>query len=170
MPRAKAAANVRTSRDQEQQEDAVVRADMERPWLRQATLEAPPPRPGYVQKWIRVSLFGKADPANMRNKERIGWIPRSPNTLPRSHSMPRISDGQQAGFIQVEGMILCERPLAMKKAHDKAIRDEIDRRTMAIDADIARANKENRSVAFGKIQKSDRTIPVREVRVQEDDE
>lgn len=170
MPRARAAANVHLSRDQEQQEAAVVREELERPWLRQATLEAPPPRPGFVQKWIRASLFGKADPANVRNKERIGWVPRSPTTIPKSHSMPRVSDGPQAGFIMVEGMILCERPLAMKKAHDKAIRDEIDRRTLAIDADIARANKENRSVAFGQIKKSDRTIPVREVRAQEDEE
>lgn len=83
------------------------------PWVRPTSLEAPPPRPGFVQRWIRVAVFGIEDPSNAMRKFREGWKPRPASTIPPDFPVPTISHGQWAGCIGVEGMILCEMPKAL---------------------------------------------------------
>lgn len=161
--------NDRGSREQDRRANSKVHDTDSTPWVQGGSLVAPPPRPGYVQRWIRVSTKGKEDPTNVTRKFREGWKPRPADTLPAEYQEAKISQGRFAGFIGVEGMMLCELPVSKKKSRDKFIRNLIDKKTKAIDADLARANKANRGPGFGEIQKSARTIPVREVRAQTED-
>ena len=161
----------RGTRAQEQREAVRVHeTEDETSWVQPTSLQAPKPRPGYVQRWIRAAVKGKDDATNVSRKWREGWKPRPADTVPASFELPAISGGRWNGCIMVEGMILCEMSVQRNNARKKFIRGQIDRKTAAIDADLDRTNKQNRSPAFGDIRKSDRTIPVREVRMQEEEE
>lgn len=147
-----------------------VRETEDAPWTPPSSLEAPPPRAGMVQRWIRVSSQGKDDPINSARKFREGWAPRPADTVSTDWPVPKISGGKFAGFIGVEGMVLCEMPEKRNNQRKQFIADKIEKNTRAIDAQIRQTNKENKNPAFGRIEKSDRTIPIREVKVQEDEE
>ena len=82
----------------------------DRPWVRGTSLAAPPARPGFAQRWIRVAVLGVDDPNNAMRKFREGWKPRPANTLPADFPLPTISHGSWAGCIGIEGSVLCEMP------------------------------------------------------------
>ena len=46
-----------------------------KPWSPPSLLDAPNPPEGYVYRWIRESMVGQADPANMSKRIREGWEP-----------------------------------------------------------------------------------------------
>ena len=99
--------NVRVSETREN-----IRADEERPdtaWKPPSLLDAPIPRPGYVQRWIATSIQGKETPDNVYKRMRAGWNPRPADTV-KDKRYPTINHGQWAGSIGIEGMILCEMP------------------------------------------------------------
>ena len=99
--------NVRVSETREN-----IRADEESPdtaWKPPSLLDAPIPRPGYVQRWIATSIQGKETPDNVYKRMRAGWNPRPADTV-KDKRYPTINHGQWAGSIGIEGMILCEMP------------------------------------------------------------
>ena len=99
--------NVRVSETREN-----IRADEERPdtaWKPPSLLDAPIPRPGYVQRWVATSIQGKETPDNVYKRMRAGWNPRPADTV-KDKRYPTINHGQWAGSIGIEGMILCEMP------------------------------------------------------------
>ena len=160
----------RTTRAQGMREVEKVHSTEETPWVQGGSLAAPKPRPGYVQRWIRGSIKGKDDAVNISRKFREGWKPRPADTVPSTYQQAKMEHGKFSGYIMVEGMILCELPISKNKQRTKFMADLTQKRVQAIDADLKRANDANRSPAFGEIQKSSRTIQVREVRVQQEEE
>ena len=97
--------NVRLSETREN-----IRAEEGRPdtaWKPPSLLDAPSPRPGYVQRWIATSIQGKETPDNVYKRMRAGWNPRPADTV-KDKRYPTINHGQWAGSIGIEGMILCE--------------------------------------------------------------
>ena len=44
-------------------------------WRPPEILPMPDPRPGWVHRYIRISMVGQADPANISSKLREGWEP-----------------------------------------------------------------------------------------------
>jgi hypothetical protein len=87
------------------------------PWIRPSSLEAPTPRKGFRQRWVRVGSMGQDDPTNTARKFREGWRPRPSDSLPKGYHAPTISHGKWAGCVGVEGMVLCEMPekMALKR-------------------------------------------------------
>ena len=83
-------------------------------WKPPSLLDAPEPRPGYVQRWIATSIQGKDTPDNVYKRMREGWEPRKASTV-KDQKFPTINHGQWAGCIGIEGMLLCEMP---KEKHD----------------------------------------------------
>jgi len=161
--------NAHETRAQGQRGTAVVHDTESTPWVQGGSLVAPKPRPGYVQRWIRMGVKGKDDAVNISRKFREGWQPRAADTVPSSYQTAKIGHGRFAGFIGVEGMLLCELPVKNNDQRKRFIREQTDKKVKAIDADLQRANKANQGPGFGEIQKSSRTIPVREVRVQQEE-
>lgn len=90
-------------------------------WRPVSQLEAPPPRPGYAQLWVRTHIRGVEDTANVSKTLQEGWRPRSAESdLPEGYEPPVVSLGRYANVIGAYGMILCEMPLRMynqRKAH-----------------------------------------------------
>jgi len=82
-------------------------------WRPSNLLEAPEPRPGYKQRWIATMVLGQETPTNVAKRLREGWQPRDPKTVKNAQHFPTIEHGKFAGYIGIEGMLLCEMPEEM---------------------------------------------------------
>jgi len=137
------------------------------PWKRGSSLDTPPAKTGFDQRWIRFMVGGEYDATNYSRKVREGWTPVDKDAVPENWQMMHSTSGRITGII-VEGLILCERPRAVSKRRLKAMQIETARRTEASDHDLESVNKSNRNPAFGEIEKQTRSTPAREVTIQND--
>lgn len=112
--------------------------DEERSWTAPQNLDAPPPRSGMVQRWIRVSMHGKDDPTNAYKADRDGWKPRKADTIPEGWRVPTIQHGEFAGVIGVHGMILCEAPERLMNQRKRYYEAQTERNTQAVARDLAK--------------------------------
>lgn len=154
---------VHGSREQEMHSTEGVHEMYGGEWKPPSNLEAPPARPGYAQKWVRVGSMGKDDATNVARKFREGWKPRTADSVPKSFPVPRITQGTWAGCIMVEGMLLCELPKELRDKRAAYFKRQTDRMTEAIDQELAQAG-----TAKTPIQKAERSTLVREVPAAED--
>ena len=132
------------------------------PWVNPASLPFIKPRPGMVQRYIRVAMRGEADPVNTARKLREGWVPRPVSTVPKNVPVPRIDAGKYAGCIGVEGMILMEMPSARNAARNKYFADKNRLQSEAVDVKLAEDTR-------GKVTSERSTKVVREVAVAQDE-
>ena len=128
----RAAPPVHETRQYETWDDVDVHAEEAKPWVRPTSLEAPPARPGFTQRWIRVGMNGQDDPTNTARKFREGWKPRPAGSIPASYHAPTVQHGKWAGCIGVEGMLLCEMPNSMVEKRRKHYQAKTDNTTNAI--------------------------------------
>ena len=140
---------VHTTHAQEPVHGSVHGDDELTPWKPPANLEAPPPRPGYVQRWIRVSMRGEDDVSNIAQSFQEGWQPRRADTV-ENPTVPTISHGKYAGIIGVHGLILCEMP---KETNDQR---NAYYRNLAI--------RQNRAVSTELDKDSDPDMPIEQTR------
>lgn len=126
-----------TTRAQEPAHPPVHGDEDERPWAPPSNLEAPPPRPGYGQRWVRISIRNEDDPANFARALREGWVPRKAESV-EGFDVPRITEGKWAGCIGIHSLILCEMPLSRLRKRAEYV-DALNRRqTQAVSQDLAR--------------------------------
>lgn len=102
-------------------------------WAPPAELEAPTPRPGMVQRWVRLSLVGQADANNVKTQERQGWRPRTLESVPEGDrgNYPTMKDPRSTGAIIVnKDVVLCEMPKRlfdqMKAYFDNKRKSQVD--------------------------------------------
>ena len=96
-----------------------------------------PPRDGYAQRWIRVSLHGKDESLNIGKALRAGYKPRMWESVPAKFQAPHIEGGQFNGVVGVPDMVLCEIPLALNERHKARIANQTRTMTQAIAKDLA---------------------------------
>ena len=105
--------NVRANETRNSMRDVQSRPDTA--WKPPSLLDAPKPRPGYVQRWIATSIQGKETPDNVYKRMPEGREPRKADTA-KDQLFPTINHGQWAGSIGIEGMLLCEMPKEKHRA------------------------------------------------------
>lgn len=127
------------------------------PWGNPASLAAPAPRPGMVQRWIRIGSLGKPDPINLSRKMREGWRPRPADSVPARFSSPTIQAGQFTGGIGVEGMVLMEMPIARDGERNAYYKERQGRMTESINSQLAEATRGRRGTGFGPIEKAQKS-------------
>lgn len=87
--------------------------DMAKNWAPPTQLDAPEPRPGMKQRWIRSSLLGKSDGKNISQQGGQGWRPRALSSVPEGERKryPTSKDARTAAEFMVNGdLVLCEIP------------------------------------------------------------
>ena len=99
--------NVRADETRSSMRDEETRP--ETAWKPPALLDAPEPRPGYVQRSVATSIQGKDTPDNVYKRMREGWQARAADTV-KEGLFPTINHGQWTGSVGIEGMLLCEMP------------------------------------------------------------
>lgn len=122
-------------------------------WRRPTNLDAPPPRPGYVQRWVRAAFRSDGDNLNWSQKLREGWQPRDPNTIPDVASYFPVKEHSVGSVVQVGGLILCEMPEARVRAREKAIRAATDRQMESVSAETDKASREGQRIGAPSIER-----------------
>lgn len=98
--------------------DRPVHVDWAGTAINQTSLIAPPPRQGYVQRWVRYEDRQGMDKPNWASRMQHGWKPRSVDTIPgydRNYQVTKNASGSE--MIIVDGLVLCEMPAQLLKRH-----------------------------------------------------
>ena len=113
-------------------------------WTPPSSLDAPPAPQGYAPRWIRTSVAGFEDTANVPKKLREGWefvraeeIKNSPDI----HKYPILNQGQYQGCIGIGGLVLARIPEEILKSRaeyfDRITQDQIQ----AVDNDLMKEQR-----------------------------
>ncbi len=125
-------------------------------WKSPMNLQAPPPRPGYTQRWVRVAVQSEADVSNMARSFRQGFRPRRIDTVEDRSAYSSISHGEHAGVIGVHGMILCERPVTVDKRHREYIRSRTDLQSQAVISDLEKVERKDMPISIEMTSRTER--------------
>ena len=129
-----------------------------KPWQPPSLLDAPDAPEGYVYRWIRESMVGQEDKANMSKRIREGWEPVRAEYHPEFEA-PTVEDGKHAGVIGVGGLILAKMPIEIVEQRREYYRKMASDQMEAVDSNLMRESdsrmpisKPNRKtqVTFGK--------------------
>ena len=106
----------RNSRDSETHDKETRR----KPWRPVRRLETPPAPPGYTYRWIRESMLGKEDRANVSRRLREGWELVRGTDLPSDWELPTADEhSRHAGIVYNDGLLLAKIPNeTIKERHD----------------------------------------------------
>ena len=82
-----------------------------KPWRPVRKLETPPAPPGFTYRWIRESMLGQEDRANVSRRLREGWELVKGTDLPSEWQLPTAdSHSRHAGIVYNEGLLLAKIP------------------------------------------------------------
>lgn len=95
----------RAAREQETRENE----SRIKPWQPIELLPEPNPREGWTHRWVRATLVGRADNANVSSQFRAGWEPCKAEDYPELQIMPD-RGSQFQGNIELGGLLLCRIP------------------------------------------------------------
>jgi hypothetical protein len=117
-----------------------------------STLDAPPPRAGYVQRWVRASDVTGDN--NWSMQVRDGWVARNPSTVPHHATVylpSKMSTGEDV--IRVGSMILCEKPIDLHERREAVMaRMTDDQQRASIQAAADAANDARKQGIGGRLQ------------------
>lgn len=129
-------------------------ADFE--WRRPMSLDAPPPRPGMVQRWVRAEMRSEADNLNWTSKMREGWRPRDPASIPDCESFYGVGQLNSQNVVRVGGLILMEMPEQRNNAKKQAIREAIRRQEESVKLETAKISAEGTRQGFAPIVREEK--------------
>lgn len=126
-------------------------------WINPTSLDAPNPRPGFVQRWIDES-----DGSHWMKKMREGYSPRDPATLTERdrqlYQTTKSTSGQD--MIRVGKSVLCEIPIQVARARRRAV-DELQHNQMrSIPESVQELNKRG-GQSFGPVKVNDQEFSAR---------
>lgn len=73
-----------------------------------SALPEPSPEAGYKFRWVATSILGQANPTNVSQKRREGWVPVKAEDYPELQL-----EANRDGNIEVGGLLLCKAPEEM---------------------------------------------------------
>lgn len=111
-------------------------------YKRGSNLDAPAPRPGYIQRWVRSEFRNEHDNLNWLSKQREGWAPRDPSTVPDHENWYVPGRHQDKAVIRVGGMVLMEIDERRLRAKRKAIDEQSTRQAQAVAQDLDKISRE----------------------------
>jgi hypothetical protein len=114
----------------------VSRSAHDEPWKLPAELDAPEPRDGFTQRWIRIRTSNGEDAKNSMKKFREGWLPRSLETVPTGYAPPTFLHSQLGDVIGVDDLILCEMPIKKAVQRNAYYQQKTDRMIDGIENDL----------------------------------
>tara|TARA_B110000881_G_scaffold164994_1_gene148079 strand:- start:66 stop:521 length:456 start_codon:yes stop_codon:yes gene_type:complete len=119
----------RTDREVDVREDP----KKERVWKPAALLPEFTQKPGWVYRWVRVSLLNEPDNMNVSAKMREGWEPVLHSEHPEliTGNQPQ---GQYKENIEIGGLLLCKAPKELMEQRQAYIDKKTQSQTDAVDA------------------------------------
>jgi len=129
-----------------------------KPWQPPSLLDAPTPPDGYIYRWLRESMVGVEDKANMSKRIREGWEPVRAEEHPEFEA-PTVEDGRHIGVIGVGGLILAKMPIETVNQRRAYYKQMAADQMQAVDSNLMRESdsrmpisnpNRNSQVTFGK--------------------
>ena len=80
-----------------------------------SALPDPTPEPGFTYRWIATAILGQANPTNVSQRLRDGWVPVKAVDHPEL-----MLEGDKSGNVEIGGLMLCRIPkelLEQRAAH-----------------------------------------------------
>ena len=124
-----------------------------KPWQPLSLLDAPPPPQGYVYRWIRESMIGQNDPANMSKRIREGYEPVRAEDYP-DFEAPTIDSGSNAGVIGVGGLILAKVPVETVDERNAYFQEQTRSQMEGVDQNYMRESDSKMPLRGGDISRS----------------
>jgi hypothetical protein len=132
-------------------------AERPRQWSPAELLPEPDKQPGFVYRWVRVSINNSADPRNMSRSLREGYEPVKIEEQPKFQLLIDPTS-RFSGNIEIGGLLLCKCPTEFVEQRAKYFADLTAQQAAAVDSNLMRQSdprmpifKENKSSAsFGK--------------------
>lgn len=127
-------------------------------WKPAHDLPVPNPIDGYVFRWVRVSMMGQADPANMAKARREGWVPCKASDHPEiSQDFAAFGLAPSSDLIEIGGLVLCKTSVETMEQRKAYYNDFTQKQAQSVDNNFLRENdprmplfREGRSkVSFG---------------------
>jgi hypothetical protein len=129
-----------------------------KPWQPPSLLDAPTPPDGYIYRWLRESMVGQEDKANMSKRIREGWEPVRAEEHPEFEA-PTVEDGRHIGVIGVGGLILAKMPIETVNQRRAYYKQMAADQMQAVDSNLMRESdsrmpisqpNRNSQITFGK--------------------
>lgn len=111
-------------------------------WRAPMNLDAPEPRPGYAQRWVRCEFRSEKDNLNWQGKVREGWSPRDPATVPDVESFFGQNSHMGNAVIRVGGLILMEMPVERLAAKRRAVNEATRRQEQSVAMETEKISRE----------------------------
>jgi hypothetical protein len=121
----------------EQESRAVAARQMA--WRPPETLPSPDPREGVTHRWVRTSMMGSADAANISSKLREGYEPCKAEDYPEL-MMHATTEGRFKGNIEVGGLVLCKIPSEFLKQREEYYANQNKSQMESVDNNFMRDN------------------------------
>lgn len=144
----------RTRRTEETREKEV----RQQSWKPAHDLPVPEPIDGYEFRWVRVSMMGQPDPANMAKARREGWSPCKASDHPEiSADFAAFGLAPSSDLIEIGGLVLCKTTNETMDARSAYYDNLTQKQAQLVDNNFMRENdprmplfREGRSkVSFG---------------------
>lgn len=115
-------------------------------WQQASALPEPDPRPGFVHRWVRVSMFGVDDVTNFSKKRREQWEPCQTTEYPEFARDMTFSESKYAqnGLIEIGGLVLCRMPEEIANERNRYWREYNQRQLDGVDSKYL-ANRDSRT-------------------------
>jgi hypothetical protein len=110
-------------------------------WKPAHDLPVPNPIDGYGFRWIRISMMGNPDPANMARSRREGWVPCKASDHPEiSSDFAAFGLAPSSDLIEIGGLVLCKAPRELLDQRDAYYADMTQKQTQSVDNNFMRDN------------------------------
>ena len=130
----------RTSRESETRKENT----KPKSWAPPSSLDAPPAPQGYAHRWIRTSVTGFEDTANVTKKLREGWDFVRADELESSGEASRypiLQQGQYKGCIGIGGLVLARIPEEILKSRAEYFTRITQDQINAVDNDLMKEQR-----------------------------
>jgi hypothetical protein len=108
-------------------------------WRPPETLPSPDPRDGVTHRWVRTSMMGSADAANISSKLREGYEPCKAEEYPEL-MMHATTEGRFKGNIEVGGLVLCKIPTEFLRQREDYYANQNKSQMESVDNNFMRDN------------------------------
>ena len=147
--------NTRNSRDSETHD----KQSRRQPWRPVRKLETPAPPEGYEYRWIRESMLGQEDRANVSRRLREGWELVRGTDLPSEYDYPTADSGRHAGLVYTDGLLLAKIPIETKQERNAYYEQQTSAKSAALDNTMFNESaKDGRYVKYDSKRKSEVTF------------
>ena len=127
-------------------------------WRPPTSLDAPQPRPGYAQRWIRTGFRGgEMDTINVQGKDREGWRPRDPKTINPGDVYFLSNNAHLSGAeLRVGALVLYEIPEQILASKRRFIREQSRKLEAGVAMDTDKASREGVKAGLSPIIRDER--------------